>query len=187
MNEQIKNEIKAFDAYKQYFLEQKLILPFFNLEEMTAAVQEEMKARKKEASKKLAKTTKEGEVSELSRQERQHLKIMADFLGLGGWLSFHPEGPLWCRGFAQWSDQQGAQILSSLLPAFGAKRFVVGHTVQPDGRIRARFGGKVFLIDTGMLSNYFPGGQASALEIQSDTITAIYLNRRTVLQASKNH
>jgi len=95
-------------------------------------------------------------VSELSRQERQHLKIMEDFLGLGGWLSFHPEGPLWFRGFAQWSDQQGAQFLASLLPAFGAKRFVVGHTVQLDGRIRARFGGKVFLIDTGMLSSYFP-------------------------------
>jgi hypothetical protein len=187
MNEQIKNEIKAFDAYKQYFLEQNLVLPFFNLEEMIAAVREEVKARKKDASKTPGATTKEGEVSELSRQRGQHLKIMEDFLGLGGWLSFHPEGPLWFRGFAQWSDQQGAQFLASLLPAFGAKRFVVGHTVQPDGRIRARFGGKVFLIDTGMLSSYFPGGQASALEIQSDTITAIYLNRRTVLQASKNH
>jgi len=186
MNKQIKNEIKAFDAYKQYFLEQKLILPFFNLEEMMAAVQEEVKARKK-ASRKPAAPTKEGDVSELSRQERQHLKIMEDFLSLGGWLSFHPEGPLWFRGFAQWSDQQGAQFLASLLPALGAKRFVVGHTVQLDGRIRARFGGKVFLIDTGMLSSYFPGGQASALEIRSDTITAIYLNRRTVLQTNKNH
>jgi len=94
MNEQINNEIKAFDAYTQYFLERKLILPFFNLEEMTAAVKEEVKARKKVTSKKPAVAAKEGEVSELSGQERAHLKFMEDFLGLGGWLSFHPEGPL---------------------------------------------------------------------------------------------
>ena len=58
------------------------------------------------------------------------------------------------------------------------KRIVVGHTPQPNGEIRRRFGGKVFLIDTGMLSNYFKGGKASALEISKDSIRAIYIDKQ---------
>jgi len=59
---------------------------------------------------------------------------------------------------------------------------VVGHTVQRGGRIRGRFGDKVFLIDTGMLSSYYPGGRASALEICGDVkFGAKYMDGQTVL------
>ncbi len=47
-----------------------------------------------------------------------------------------------------------------VLEAYDAAHIAVGHTVQKDGRIRPRFGNKVFLIDTGMLSSYYPGGRA---------------------------
>jgi hypothetical protein len=59
----------------------------------------------------------------------------------------------------------------------------VGHTVQKGGRIRTRFGDKVFLIDTGMLSSYYPGGRASALEICGDAkkIIAVYQDQQAVL------
>jgi hypothetical protein len=60
------------------------------------------------------------------------------------------------------------------LSAAGVEHFVVGHTVQEDGRIRVRFGGAVFLIDTGMLASYVPGGRGSALEIAGGTVSAIY-------------
>ncbi len=43
------------------------------------------------------------------------------------------------------------------------------------------FGGGVFLIDTGMLSSFYPGGRASALEIQGDEVTAIYPGQRQPL------
>jgi hypothetical protein len=49
----------------------------------------------------------------------------------------------------------------------------VGHTTQP-GQIVSRFDGKVYLIDTGMLSGYVPGGRPSALNIQDGKITFIY-------------
>jgi hypothetical protein len=40
----------------------------------------------------------------------------------------------------------------------------------------------VFLIDTGMLSSYYPGGRASALEICGDAkFTAKYMDEQTVL------
>ncbi|HET7216419.1 MAG TPA: hypothetical protein VFJ02_00160, partial [Vicinamibacterales bacterium] len=52
------------------------------------------------------------------------------------------------------------------------------------GRIRVRFGNRMFLIDTGMLSSYFKDGRASALELQGDRITAIYPDSREVLVPS---
>src|ERR1700692_5137434 len=59
---------------------------------------------------------------------------------------------------------------------------VVGHTVQKGGRIRPRFSNKVFLIDTGMLSSYYPVGRPSALEICGDTkFIAVYLDQQVVL------
>jgi hypothetical protein len=47
-----------------------------------------------------------------------------------------------------------------------------------------RFEGKIFLIDTGMLSSYYRGGGASALEIQDGGFTAIYLNSREELRGN---
>jgi hypothetical protein len=185
INARVRHEIRKFDAYKQYFLDHKLILPFFNFEEITAAVQEELKTRKAEASQESTAAAKETKSYEPSEQEKKHLKILEDFLEQPkSWLSMHPDGPLWFRGFALWPDAEGAQHIARLLAGLDAKRFVVGHTVQDEGRIRARFGGKVFLIDTGMLSSYFPGGRASALEIQNDHMTAIYMDRRTVLKTN---
>jgi hypothetical protein len=57
----------------------------------------------------------------------------------------------------------------------------VGHTVQPNGSIQSRFNGKVFLIDTGMLTSSYPTGRASALEIQNDSFTAIYIDNKVML------
>jgi len=68
------------------------------------------------------------------------------------------------------------------LESYNAKRIVVGHTVQKGGRMRNRFGNRVFLIDTGMLSSYYPGGRPSALEIQGDAkFTAEYMDQQMVL------
>jgi hypothetical protein len=185
INERVRHEINKFDAYKQYLLDQKLILPFFNFEEMTTAAQEELKARKTEASQESTAAAKEMKSYGPSEQVKKHLKILENFLEQpNNWLSFHPDGPLWFRGFALWPEAEGAQHIPRLLEGLEAKRFVVAHTVQDDGRIRSRFRAKVFLIDTGMLSSYFPGGRASALEIQNDMITAIYMDRRTVLKTN---
>ena len=91
---------------------------------------------------------------------------------------FHADGPLWFRGFATWTDDEGAPLIAALLKRHRAVRFVSGHTVQPGGEIRDRFNGSVQLIDTGMLDGkYFPGGRPSALEIIGSDIREIYLDR----------
>jgi hypothetical protein len=65
--------------------------------------------------------------------------------------------------------------MAALLRKYGVKRFVTGHTVQPTGRITRRFEGALFLIDTGMLDGrFYPKGRASALEITTPAVKAIY-------------
>ena len=94
------------------------------------------------------------------------------------------DGPLWYRGLATMAEDQQPAV-DALLRRHGARRIVLGHTPQlPAGRIRTRFGGLVALIDTGMLTSYFKGGQPSALEIQDGRLTAIYLSGREPLSGT---
>ena len=165
INQRIKGEIQAFDAYTQYMVKEKLILPSFVLREITTAAQEEIERQ-------------EGQGREGGQPGSEQVTVLKEFLTFGSWLITHPDGPLWFRGFARWSEEEGAQHLSDLLEAYGAKHFVVGHTPQLPGHIQARFEEKIFLIDSGMLSSYYKGGRASALEIQDGKFTALYLDRR---------
>lgn len=170
INARIRDEIKEFDSAKQYLQDADIILPFFNLQEITAVVQAEITAERK------------GRVpSNVPRQAR-----MTQFLGYGEWLSVKVDGPLWFRGYDQWSDEEGASQMGKILNALKASHIVVGHTVQKGGRIRPRFGDKVFLIDTGMLSSYYPGGRASALQIQDNAkFTADYMDEQVVLEPAQ--
>ena len=166
INSHIRDEIKAFDTSKQYLQNEKVILPFFNLQEMTAVVQAELTAELKARVR--------------SDQERQ--ARLTEFLRYGDWLSVRTDGPLWFRGYDQWSEEEGVAQVSKLLEAYKATHIAVGHTVQKGGRIRPRFGNRVFLIDTGMLSSYYPGGRASALEICDDAkFTAEYTDQQVVI------
>jgi hypothetical protein len=166
INGHIRDEIKAFDEAKQYLLEKNVILPFFTLQEMTAVVQAEITVERK------------GQVP----ADPQGQARLVQFLGYGDWLSVRVDGPLWFRGYDKWTDEEGMAQIGKVLEAYDAVHIAVGHTVQKGGRIRPRFGNKVFLIDTGMLSSYYPGGRASALEICGDgRFTADYTDQQTVL------
>ena len=62
------------------------------------------------------------------------------------------EGPLWFRGFAHWPDADEPRRSQRWSSASACTASSPGHTPSLPGRIRARFGNRVFLIDTGMLS-----------------------------------
>ena len=68
-----------------------------------------------------------------------------------------------------------------------ARAIVVAHTVPKTGRITGRFGGRIFMIDTGMQPAYVPNGRASALEIRGDVFTAIYRDSREVVSGSQSN
>ncbi len=167
MNKRIHEEIKAFDASKQYLQNENLILPFFNLQEINSVLHAEVVAELK---------------SRVPATDERQAKIL-EFLRHEDWFSVRVNGPLWFRGYDQWSDEEGAPQVSKLLERYKATHLVVGHTVQKGGRIRPRFGNKVFLIDTGMLSSYYyPDGKASALEICGDgKFIAVYLDQQVAL------
>jgi calcineurin-like phosphoesterase family protein len=169
MNKRIHDEIKAFDASKEYLQNEKLILPFFNMQEINNVLQAEVIAEVK---------------AHVPATNERQAKIQ-EFLKRQDWLGVRVDGPLWFRGYDLWSEEEGAPQVSKVLEAYKAKHVVVGHTVQKGGRIRPRFGSKVFLIDTGMLSSYYPGGRASALEICGDAkIIAVYVDQQVVLLGS---
>ncbi len=150
INDTVATEVKTFDTYKQYFVEKKIAQPCSTLDELTAAAR-----------------------SALEKAKAKDAEILKTFLSYGAWLSINDDGPLWFRGYAQWPDAEGAPQIQRLTEAFGVARFIVGHTAQA-GQILPRFGGKVYLIDTGMLSANFAGGRASALNIQDGKISFIY-------------
>ncbi len=98
----------------------------------------------------------------------------AELADAESWLVFSEGGPLWFRGTARWDEETSTEQIIELLAGVGAQRVVSGHTVQDEGRIEVRFDGRVFLIDTGMLSSVYTGGRPSALVIEDGSFTAIY-------------
>ena len=178
INRRIQEEIASFDAAKKFMVSQRLVLPFFTLQEITAVVQAELEARQNAPGTRHPNLANPGD----TLPEHTQLQILTTFAGYSHWMSVASNGPLWFRGYAEWNDEQGAAEAQHLLNAYHATQIVVGHTPQTDGRIRARFGGTIFLIDTGMLSSYYPQGRASALEISGKTkFTAEYMDRKVVL------
>jgi hypothetical protein len=84
---------------------------------------------------------------------------------------FGAGGPFWLRALALGGERAACADVARTLKALGARRMVVGHTVQPGGA-RTRCGGALVLLDTGISGAYYdrPGawecdaGTAAALE-----------------------
>jgi hypothetical protein len=159
INSKVKAELQAFDRIVRYMVDKELALPFFTLEEFVRAADEEIQ-----------------KIQAATEESRAHIQVLAGFLQVANWVSLHTEGPLWFRGYSNWSDLEGEPKVQQVIASFGVKRIVVAHTPQPGGEIRARFGGKIYLIDTAMIL-----GRPSALEISDGRIRALYLDRQTDL------
>jgi Calcineurin-like phosphoesterase len=171
INEQIRSEIHQYDEERQYLADENVLLPFFTLQEAIAVAQAELIAEHKQRTP-----------SNESRQAR-----IEKFLALGSWLCVREDGPLWYRGYDQWSEEETVSKVEKILGAYNATNIVVGHTVQKTAHIRTRAGGKIILIDTGMLSSYYSGGQVSALKIDDDRkFTAVYLDSQVLLLEGKS-
>lgn len=182
INKRVRNELRAFDSYKQAYVARGLVLPFFTLEEMAAATANELNFLKQEAERKKQEAASAGKTYEPTAEEKGSMEGLETFLTFPGWLSIHNGGPLWFRGYSTWKDEEGPAHLEKLA-ATGARRFVVGHTPQLKGSIQVRFDGRVFLIDTGILSSYYAGGVLSALEKDGEKFSAIYADKRVALTA----
>lgn len=165
INTRVADELKFFDRYRATLAKEELILP-------TAAVTEV-----RDIAESIFQMAPEAKGNK-GRKLRALAKELNGATGVGGWYLVHPDGPLWFRGAAMWEQQEHADQIIQVLEDYKVERMVVGHTVVKNRTVTSRFGGRVLMIDTGMLSEHYKGGRASALEIDGDTVTAIYLEER---------
>ena len=152
-------EIAAFDRLRQRAIDEGVMLPTQDRRQMAWAI-----------GRRLAALEGSGEGAAVA--DASWLTELLTLIDNGGSFAFRYDSPMWFRGFNEWPEEEGTARVGKLLAAFGVRRIVVGHSVQKRA-IERRFGDRVFLIDTGMLTRVY-GGRASALEIAGGRVTAIY-------------
>jgi hypothetical protein len=81
-----------------------------------------------------------------------------------------PDGVVWTRAYSDDADAEACAALDATLRAVGARRMVVGHTVQAGG-ITSACDEKVWRIDVGMAAHY--GGRVAVLAIEGDAVRAL--------------
>ncbi len=171
INEQIWREIGVFADTKAEMVNRDLITPNAKIEEVVAIARTELGGI-------LAPSDPASSAASSDREARfaQSLQMVAN---VDRWQLLDENGFLWFRGFALWTEAE-KEVVAEILTKQGVSHIVVAHTTQPDGTIKARFAGGVFLIDTGMLTAHY-GGRPSALEIVDGRFTAIYVGERVEL------
>ena len=92
-------------------------------------------------------------------------------LGYKTWITLSGDGPLWYRGLGTEPEGKLDASLAAMLERLKATYIVAGHSVVASREVTARFGSRVFLIDTGMLGEVY-SGRGSALEIRDARFTA---------------
>jgi 3',5'-cyclic AMP phosphodiesterase CpdA len=167
INRRARRELTEWDDGVRWLQQHDLGLPFFTWAEVLEVVQSELTRlgtkRKQEA---------------LTEDDVDEIRVLLPLLNIGDSSLLNPDGPVWFRGYSSWTDAEGEKVVAQLLRKYRVKRFVTGHTPQPTGRITSRFGGALFLIDTGMLDGkFYPSGQPSALEIEGERVTPLYVGR----------
>jgi hypothetical protein len=104
---------------------------------------------------------------------------MQRLLGYKNWMAASSEGPLWYRGLAEEPENTLIDGVKAMLARLQLQYIVVGHTVQSKEDITPRFESRVFLLDTGMLTQVY-GGRATALEIQNGHFEALSADKEPV-------
>ena len=169
VNDRARAEIKRVDAFRQRLVNQKLAVPSFNLQQILDVAVTELK----NATEALAKA--KAEKTDPPALDLPLLKEAQDFMEIAKWSLIDPEGPLWFRGYAQWDEATTAPQVNALLDQLKLTRIAVAHTPTADRKVRARYQGRVILMDTGMLRAVYEGAP-SAVEIAGSVLKAIYLD-----------
>jgi len=94
---------------------------------------------------------------------------LAEYLALDESPEFATAGPLWYRGFIYCKPMLENAVLTAALERFGVKRFVVGHTPTGDHRVRGLYGGRLVMLDAGMLRSRYNGRPAALVTESGET------------------
>jgi hypothetical protein len=87
---------------------------------------------------------------------------------------FGMDGPFYTRMYANDKEKKACPELDKALGMFGAKRMVLGHTIQKDNgyRVNSRCSKHVILQDVA-ISGVYDGGHIGATEIRGDAVWAL--------------
>ncbi|MFZ0428341.1 MAG: metallophosphoesterase [Acidobacteriota bacterium] len=165
LNKRIEKERDVYDNWKRFLVQRRVLEPFYTLHEALTSARAFLDF--------YAEGPAWDAIGQSITTSDELVRVLKTFLEMDRWLSVSPDGPLWFRGFAKWTDEEGEQWIGPLLEAFQAKRFVVGHTVLGEG-ITRRFDDRVFLIDTA---------RPSALEFRGGEIQELYADSPEVYEA----
>ncbi len=105
-------------------------------------------------------------------QDRKLQARAQRFLTLAGEPPISSESPTWYRGNSMCHEFWQEPIVDAALARLGATRVVVGHTPTPGRQVMSRLGGKVLLLDTGMLKSHYHG-HPSALVIENGDLRVL--------------
>jgi len=168
INKRVRRELTEFEDGFRWLQQHDLAAPFSTLGDIAKAAQNEW-----------AKLDAKRKRDSLTEEDVNEAKLLVPILKIDSSAILNANGPLWFRGYSTWTDQEGSERMPELLKKYKVKRFVTAHTPQPSGQITTRFGGTLYLIDTGMLNGkFYPGGRPSALEINGEKVTPIYLEQK---------
>ncbi len=156
INDTVHKEIARMDELHANMASRGVTWPYMTMEEAQAEAKMEWDAQQAGV----------GDV--------QMTALLQQFLSLSKWNILAPTGPLWYRGYAQDDEAELGPQLDKVLKKFKVRHVVVGHTIPGSKRITSRLDGRVFMIDTGMLTSHFQG-RPSALEINGGSFKAIYV------------
>lgn len=167
LNDEVREDLARFDRLRRGLLYRDLITESSRLREIMG----------------VARALHKVMVDRGTPIQRPPLEDLARAGDIRAWTIYDPEGPLWFRGYARWSDEEGLERMPGILEAAGVRGIVVGHTPQKSHAITNRFNAGAWLIDTGMLHEVY-GGRPAALEIVGDRVTALYPGAREVLRGA---
>ncbi len=95
--------------------------------------------------------------------------VIAEFIALEEAPELGINGPFWYRGSIYCKPMLEESVLNDALSRFGVKRFVVGHTPTGDRRVHGLYGGRLVMLDTGMLGSYYEGRPAALVTDGGET------------------
>lgn len=175
---QVRDEIRRFDRFRDRLVSAGLALPFFSMDEVIQAAAGQVEA----ANAVVAAAKAEGREPDFSGFDIGLLREAAAMMEIDQWVVIDPQGPMWYRGYADAPEADLEAVLAPFFQRNGIARIAVGHTPQRDGRITARLGGRILLMDTGMLTEVYKG-RPSALDLEPGRAAAVYTDGEDVLPA----
>jgi hypothetical protein len=178
VNAALRDEIRRFDQFVDRLVDENLALPSFTLKEIIEVAQQTMS----DAAEAVDAARKQKRPLDRTAIDVDLVTAAGDVLKINTWSALEPRGPLWYRGFSTLSERD-ADDIGALLQRYRAARFVTAHTVTSDRRIDVRFGGRVILIDTGMLASVY-NGRPSAVRIDGGSLSALYEDQQFPLTGS---